>query len=160
MSVHTDCSAVQLQSQVRREGEVEIALVAVPVHSPGEQEVLVRILAAPLNPTDILLMFGAADVSKAAVSGTDARPAVTVPIPQAAMGALSGRIGQSLPVGREGAGVVVGAGASPAAQALIGKTVAILGSGMFSHYQTVRAEQCLVLPEGATAADGASSFIK
>jgi NADPH2:quinone reductase len=159
MATHTDSTTIQLRSLVKPEGEVEIALVSVPIPTPGKHEVLVRLQASPLNPTDIMLMFGAADISTAKLSGSDVRQAVTFRIPQAAMQSMAGRIGQSLPVGREGAGLVVGAGASPAAQALLGKTVAILGSGMYSQYQAVSVEQCLLLPEGATAADGASSFI-
>jgi NADPH2:quinone reductase len=80
-------------------------------------------------------------------------------VPQAAMKAMAGRVGQSMPVGNEGAGVVVAAGASPAAQALLGKTVAAYGGAMYSQYRCVPAADCLVLPEGTTAAEGASSFI-
>jgi NADPH2:quinone reductase len=94
--------------------------------------VLVRIEATPLNPSDIGLLFGAADMSTARVSGTTDRPVLTARIPDSAMSAMAGRLDASLAVGNEGAGVVVGAGSSEAAQALLGKTVAVLGGAMYS----------------------------
>jgi NADPH:quinone reductase len=105
------------------------------------------------------LLFGAADISTAKASGSAASPVVTMAIADAGMKGMAGRLGQSMPVGNEGAGVVVAAGASPAAQALLGKTVAVLGGAMYSQYRCVKAEQCLVLPAGTTAAQGASCFI-
>ncbi|WP_304191820.1 NADH oxidase, partial [Phenylobacterium aquaticum] len=65
----------------------------------------------------------------------------------------------SMPVGNEGAGVVIAAGASPAAQALLGKTVALLGGAMYAQFRVVKAADVLLLPEGATARDGASCFV-
>jgi hypothetical protein len=62
-------------------------------------------------------------------------------------------------VGNEGAGIVVAAGSSSAAQALLGRTVAIAGGAMYTQYRVVDASACLVLPEGTTAKDGASSFV-
>jgi len=84
---------------------------------------------------------------------------VTATVPPAALKAVAGRLDQSLPVGNEGAGVVVQAGSSPAAQALMGKTVAILGGSMYAQYRCIKAVQCLVLPPGTTAAEGASCFV-
>jgi NADPH2:quinone reductase len=75
------------------------------------------------------------------------------------MKAMAARLDVSMPVGNEGAGLVVAAGSSAAAQALLGKTVAVLGGAMYTQYRTIAAEQCLALPEGATAADGASCFV-
>ena len=77
----------------------------------------------------------------------------------AALRALAGRVGDSLPVGNEGAGTVVDAGASAAAQALVGKTVAVLGGSMYSQYRCVEVSQCLELPAGVTAVEGASCFV-
>lgn len=95
----------------------------------------------------------------ATVSGSAARPVVTADIPAGLMKNLAGRLDQSLPVGNEGAGVVVAAGDTEAAQALMGKTVAILGGAMYAQYRTMKARQCLVLPEGTTPAEGASCFV-
>jgi NADPH2:quinone reductase len=119
----------------------------------------VRLEASPINPSDQGLLFAGADLSTATASGTADRPVVTARIPPAAMKAVAGRLDQSLPVGNEGAGVVVQAGASPAAQALMGKTVAILGGAMYAQYRCIKAVQCLVLPPGTAPAEGASCFV-
>ena len=159
MSTDTERTALQLRSLVKRNGELELSLASVPIPEPGPNEVVVRIEAAPINPSDLGLLFSAADMSRAIASGTAARPVVTAPIGEAAMKGLAARLEVSMPVGNEGAGVVVDAGASEAAQALMGKAVALLGGAMYSQYRCIAADQCLVLPEGATPADGASCFV-
>ena len=152
-------SALQLQSLVTAAGELQLSLADVPVPVPGPGEVLLRIEAAPLNPSDLGLLFGAADMAAARSSGTAQRPAITAAVPQAAMKSMAGRLGQPMPVGNEGAGVVVAAGSSPAAQALLGKTVAAMGGAMYSQYRCVPVSDCLLLRDGTTPAEGASSFI-
>src|SRR3989475_1918212 len=152
-------TGLQLRSMARKEGIVELSLVSVPTPEPKPEEVIVRIDASPINPSDQGLLFAGADMSTAKASGTAHDPVVTASIPPAATKAMTGRLEQSLPVGNEGAGVVVQAGASPAAQALIGKTVAILGGAMYSQYRCIKAVQCLVLPPGTTPAEGASCFV-
>lgn len=159
MTTTTESSQLQLRSLIRGSGELELSLVEVPIAHPGPGEVLVRIEAAPLNPSDHGLLFGAADMNAAMASGTNARPIVTAPIPANAMRNMAGRLEQSMPVGNEGAGVVVETGTSEPARALMGKRVAMMGGAMYSQYRTVGVDQCLVLPEGATAADGAAAFV-
>ncbi|MDT5114299.1 MAG: NADPH:quinone reductase [Mycobacterium sp.] len=151
--------ALELRSLVTSGGTLELSLHEVPVPAPGANEVLVRVEASPINPSDLGLLVAGADMTTATVAGTPERPIVTASLGQAAVGALSARLDQSLPVGNEGAGTVVAAGPSSAAQALIGKTVAIAGGAMYSQYRAVDASACLVLPKGATARDGASSFV-
>jgi NADPH2:quinone reductase len=121
--------------------------------------VLLRVEASPLNPSDLGLLFGAADMTTARSTGTGQRPVLTASVPPAAMKAMAARAGQSMPVGNEGAGLVVAAGASPAAQALLGKAVAAYGGAMYSQFRCVPVSDCLLLREGTTAAQGASSFI-
>jgi NADPH:quinone reductase len=150
---------LQIRSTVKKEGRVEISLVEVATPEPKPEEVIVRIDASPINPSDQGLLFGGADLSTAKVSGTPDRPVVTANISPAVMKTIAGRVEQSLPVGNEAAGVVVEAGASPAAQALMGKTVAILGGAMYAQYRCVKAAQCLVLPPGTTPAEGADCFV-
>ena len=152
-------SALQLRSLVKPSGELQLSLVDTPLSAPGPNEVVLRVEAAPINPSDIGLLFGAADMATAVVSGTAASPVVTARIPERAMKSMAGRLGQSLPVGNEGAGVVVEAGASAAAQALLGKTVAALGGAMYAQYRCIPVEQCLLLPPGTTPAEGASCFV-
>lgn len=152
-------NGLQLRSKVTPGGELELSLVQVTTPTPAEDEVVVQVQAAPINPSDIGLLFGAADMSTAVQTGTAAQPVITAKIPEKLQKAMAGRLDQSMPVGNEGAGLVVAAGSSAAAQALLGKTVALLGGAMYSQYRSMKVEQCLPLPEGATAADGASSFV-
>ena len=150
---------LQLRSIVRAGGELELSLAEVPMPVPKADEVLVRINAAPMNPSDLMVLFGMADMSTAKASGTADRPVITATVPPRMLPAVAGRLNESVPVGYEGAGVVVGAGRSQAAQALLGKTVGVIGGAMYSQYCAVNVAQCLPLPEGTTAAEGASWFV-
>ncbi len=152
-------AALQLRSAIRSDAKLELSLAEVPVPEPAEAEVLVRIEAAPINPSDLGLLFGPADMTTAKQSGTAERPIITADVPAALMRAAAGRLDQPMPAGNEGAGVVVKAGGSAAAQALVGKTVAILGGATYSQYRCVPAALCLVLPEGTKPAEGASCFV-
>lgn len=150
---------LQLRSLVKKSGELELSLVKTPVADPAPDEIVVRVEASPINPSDLGLLLGPADLSTATVSGSKDSPVVTAKIPDAMMRAMGARVDESMPVGNEGAGVVVAAGSSPEAQALMGKTVAILGGAMYSQYRTVKVQMALPLPAGATPADGASCFV-
>lgn len=152
-------TGLQLRSTIRKEGILELSLVEVPTPQPNPDEVIVRIEAAPLNPSDLGLLFGGADMTTAQASGTHENTVVTAKVPPAVMAAMAGRLEQSLPVGNEGAGVVIQAGSSPEAQALLGKTVAVLGGSMYSQFRCIKAEQCLLLPAGTTPTEGASCFV-
>jgi NADPH:quinone reductase len=150
---------LQLRSTVKKEGVLELTLVSVPTPEPKPEEVVVRVDAAPINPSDLGLLFGAADMSTAKSSGSASSPVVRASIAANLMRTMAGRVDQSLPAGNEGAGVVVAAGASEGAQNLLGKTVAILGGAMYSQYRVIKASQCLLLPPGTTPAEGASCFV-
>ena len=152
-------TAKELRSLVREDGTLELSLREVPVPVPKGNEVLIRVEASPINPSDLGLLVAGADMSTATVSGPPDSPVVTAAIPPPALRALSGRIGASLPVGNEGAGTVVAAGPSPEAQALVGKTVSLAGGSMYAQYRCVDASVCLVLPDGTPANVGASSFV-
>jgi NADPH2:quinone reductase len=152
-------TGLQIRSLIRPEGVLELSLARVETPTPGPDQVVVRVEASPLNPSDMGLLFGGADMTTAKASGTPELPVVTAQLPPAALRAMAARVGQSLPVGNEGAGVVVEAGTSPAARALLGKTVAIVGGAMYSQYRTIEADQCLVLPAGTTPAEAASCFV-
>lgn len=152
-------TALELRSLVTSQGTLELSLHEVPVATPAANEVLVRVEAAPINPSDLGLLVANADMTTATVAGTPERPTVTAALGPGALEALSARRDQSLPVGNEGAGSVVATGSSEAAQALLGRRVGVAVGAMYSQYRVVDASACLVLPEGATSKDGASSFV-
>ena len=152
-------TGLQLRSLIKKSGELEISLLSVPTPEPAEDEVLVRVEATPINPSDLGLLVGAADMSTAKASGTRDAPVITAKVPEAGMRAMGGRLDESMPVGNEGAGKVIATGSSDAAKALMGKTVSMIGGAMYAQYRCVKARDVLVLPEGTTAADGASWFV-
>ncbi len=152
-------SGLQLRSLIKSSGELEISLTSVPIPEPAENEVVVRVEAAPINPSDLGLLVGAADMTTARASGTRDMPIVTATVPQAAMKAMAGRLDQSMPVGNEGAGVVIATGSSEAARALMGKTVGMIGGAMYSQYRCLKVGECMPLPDGTTPAEGASIFV-
>lgn len=145
----------QLRSRVDESGEVRISIEMVDTPQPRSHQLLVRVEAAPINPSDLALLLAMSDVTKA--EATDG--AVTAPIHPAVMGALTARVGQSLPVGNEGAGVVVAAGDSDEAQALLGRAVAFLGGGAYGEHALTTTQTCMPLPDGVDATKGASSFV-
>lgn len=149
----------ELRSFLKENGQLELSLTEVPVPEPKDDEVVIQIEAAPINPSDLALLIGGIDISNAKQFGTQQSPVLTIEATENVMRAMKGRIGQSLSVGNEGAGIVVKTGNSPDAQALNGKTVAALGGGMYAHYRTVKVSQCLPLPETTSAREGAACFV-
>jgi NADPH:quinone reductase-like Zn-dependent oxidoreductase len=152
-------TGLQLRSLIKSSGELEISLQNVPTAEPGPGEVVVRIEATPINPSDLGLLVGAADLATAKASASKANPVITATIPEAGMAAMAGRLDQSLPVGNEGSGVVIRTGSSDEARALMGKTVSMIGGAMYAQYRTIRVGECMPLPEGTTAVEGASWFV-
>src|ERR1700754_221885 len=152
-------TGLQLRSLIKKNGELEISLTSVPTPEPADDEIVVRVEASPINPSDLGLLVGAADMTTAKASGTKDAPVITAKVPEAAMKAMAGRLDESMPVGNEGAGVVIKTGSSDAARAMMGKTVAMIGGAMYAQYRAIKARDVLVLPEGTTAAEGASCFV-
>jgi NADPH2:quinone reductase len=150
---------LQLRSLVTADNKLELSLVEIEVPEPGPDEVIVKVEATPLNPSDLALLLGPADISSARLSGSAQRPVITADIPAKFMKMVTARMGQSLPVGNEGAGTVIATGSSATAQALLGKTVGMAGGEMYTRYRCMNAMMCMELPEGTSAADGASCFV-
>ena len=151
-------TAHALHSLVTSDGRLRLSIEEAPVPAPAEDEVVVRIEAAPLNPSDVINLLGQADLATLRASRGPGGPAAEADIPAGRLASLAGRLDRPIPVGNEGAGVVVEAGAS--AQALLGRTVAIAPfGGSYATLRTVKARDCLVLPEGTSARDGASAFV-
>jgi NADPH2:quinone reductase len=149
----------QIQSRISETGRLEVSLQTVELEDPGPDQVLLRVEAAPINPSDLGLLFGAADMSRAEFGGTAEAPTISAPVPDAGLRMMAGRLGQSLPVGSEGAGTVVAAGSGANAQALLGKVVGVAGGEMYGEYRLVPANMCLPLKDGSTAEQGASCFV-
>ena len=152
-------TGLQLRSLIAADQTLTLSLEEIEFAAPGPDEVLVQIEAAPINPSDLALLFGPADLSTARVGGTQDRPVVTADIPGNLMRLVTRRVGESMAVGNEGAGTVIATGDSAAARALQGKTVGMVGGQMYAQYRCLKVHECLELPEGVTAAQGASCFI-
>ncbi len=152
-------TGLQLRSLVKEDNTLELSLVEMEFPQPGPDEVLVRVDATPINPSDLALLIGPADITTARAGGTAERPVITADIPENLMKMVAGRLGESLAVGNEGAGTVVAAGESEAAQTLLGKTVGIVGGEMYGQYRCLNVYQCMPLHEGTTASEAASCFV-
>jgi NADPH2:quinone reductase len=142
---------LELRSLVNGDGTLELSLSEVPIPTPRDNQVLLRVEASPVNPSDLGLLLAGADVSTASFRGTVERPIVTMALPDGALRRMTARVGTSMAVGNEGAGTVVAGGDSPLAQSLIGKTVSAAGGSMYSQYRAIDAAACLVLPDGTSA---------
>ncbi len=152
-------TGLQLRSLLKKSGELELSLARVELPEPGPDQVLVKVEATPINPSDLGLLLGPADPSTMTASGSGADIKVMGKVAPGALPFLAARLDQSMPVGNEGAGTVVQAGSSDAAQALKGKTVSMIGGAMYAQYRLLKATDCQPLPAGTTAAEGASWFV-
>lgn len=152
-------TSARVLTRLDADGMLNVHVAETEVGTVAPDEVVLRIDAAPINPSDIGHMFGAADMRGARSVLRDGRKTLVAPVPSAALARMALRIGTSLPCGSEAAGQVVAAGDSGEARALLGRTVAVIGTGMYARYRRVRAADCLVLPPGTSAEEGASSFV-
>jgi NADPH:quinone reductase-like Zn-dependent oxidoreductase len=150
-------TGLELRSTVSSDARLTLNLEPVALDPPGPDDVIVRVEAAPINPSDLGLLLGPADLATLRPGGTRDRPTLTATIPQARMGAMKARLDKTMPVGNEGAGTVVQAGENVAN--LLGKKVGMIGGAMYAQYRRIAARDCIPLPEGASAADGASMFV-
>ena len=154
----SDNSSKEIRSTLTNEGILELSIVNVERPVPGDDEVLLKIEASPINPSDLaLLITFAADLDSLSVSGEGDQTVASIKLHPGLLGALKPRMGQSMQVGNEGGGVVIYAGAN--AKHLIGKTVGVAGGAMYSQYRCVPAQSCLVMNEGTTSMQAASSFV-
>ncbi len=152
-------SAWRIRSLLNPDGEIELSLTEEPVPQPGPDEVLIRVQAAPINPSDLGQLFAAADPGSFRQSGTDDRPVVKAPVSKHILEALAPRVNVPMGAGNEGAGYVVAAGDSSAAREMLGHVVASFAGNMYAQYRCVPVAQCMPLPAGVTAAQGASCFV-
>lgn len=150
-------TSLQLFSNITSDGQLELSLLEKEVPTPKAHEVVIRVEAAPINPSDMWPMFGPADLTRATVSAD--KRSVTAPIPDVLLPRVGTRLNQVLPVGNEGAGTVIAAGDDPQAQALMGKTVGFLSGQSYTQYCCVPVQACLMHNDSTTASQAASSFV-
>jgi NADPH:quinone reductase-like Zn-dependent oxidoreductase len=150
-------SGLELRSTVTSDGQLRLDLIDAAIDPPGPDEIVVKVEATPLNPSDLALLFGPADMETLEAGGTAERPTLTAAIPAWGMSGMKARLDQPMPVGNEGAGTVVRAGSDVAG--LLGKRVGMAGGGMYAQYRKIKARDVIVLPDDASAADGASMFV-
>lgn len=150
---------IQLKSRLNADAKLEVFLEEAPMPEPAADEVLIRVEASPINPSDLGVLFGAANVDAGVAGTANGHPSLIAPVAEQLLPRLAARVGKALPVGNEGAGTVVGAGSSAAAQSLMGKTVAGFGGGMYAQYRCINIMNCLPMKEGTTAAQAASGFV-
>ncbi len=152
-------TGLNLRSLVTDDGHLQLILKEAPVPEPGDDDVVVRIEATPINPSDQATLIFPADVSTGKTSGSGANTVYSAKLKAGIESRVKPRIGKPLPAGNEGAGTVVKAGSSKAAQALLGKTVAVMDGALYCQYRKVNVMQCMPLNEGTTAREAASSFV-
>ncbi|MBT5684231.1 MAG: NADH oxidase [Gammaproteobacteria bacterium] len=153
----SDETSKELRTNITSAGKLELSIVSVPMPQPKDGEVLIRVEATPINPSDLGLLLGPADVSTMTITGSGDDAVVSMDIPDAMMPAMAARVDQPLPAGNEGAGVVIAAGAG--AEDMVGKTIGVAGGAMYSQYRCVPAASCLVMNEDTTPAQSASCFV-
>ena len=153
----SDENSRELRTTITSAGKLELSIISVPVPEPKDGEVLIRVEAAPINPSDLGLLLGPADISTMSITGTGDDAVVSMDVPEAMMAAVAARVDKPLPAGNEGGGVVIAAG--PGAEGMVGKTIGVAGGSMYSQYRCLPAASCLVMNEGTTPAEGASCFV-
>jgi NADPH2:quinone reductase len=153
----SDEKSKELRTNITSAGKLELSIVSVPMPQPKDGEVLIRVEATPINPSDLGLLLGPADISTMTIAGSGDDAVVSMDVPEAMMPAMAARVDKPLPAGNEGAGVVIAAGAG--AEDMVGKTISVAGGAMYSQYRCVPAASCLVMNEGTTPAQGASCFV-
>ena len=153
----SDENSRELRTTITSAGKLELSIISVPVPEPKDGEVLIRVEAAPINPSDLGLLLGPADISTMSITGTGDDAVVSMDVPEAMMAAVAARVDKPLPAGNEGGGVVIAAGAG--AEGMVGKTIGVAGGAMYSQYRCLPAASCLVMNEGTTSAEGASCFV-
>ena len=159
MNDTTKTTGLQLRSRISKSGELELSLGRAELPEPGPDQVLVKVEATPINPSDLGLLLGPADMTTAKSSGSGDHLKVTAKVPATSLPFLAARLDEAMPVGNEGAGTVIKAGSSEAAQALKGKSVSMVGGGMYAQYRLLKATDCQPLPAGTSTAEGASWFV-
>ena len=148
-------SSKQIKSNISKEGLLTISIEEVDIPQPNAGEVLIKVQATPINPSDLGLLVGPADVSSLEIVEEGSK--IQMKVPESLIRSVSARFDQNLPVGNEGAGIVEAAGEG--AEHLIGKVVGVAGGAMYSQYRCLPASSCLEMNDGTSAREAASCFV-
>ncbi len=152
-------TALELRSTLTGDGEVTLGIQRCEVDAPTGSQVVVRVDAAPINPSDLGMLFAMGDISRATAAGEGDLPAVSVPVSDGAVAGQRGRVDQPMPTGNEGGGTIVAAGPDPQAQALLGKVVGFSSGNAYAQFRTIEASQCLPMHDGTNPAEAAAAFV-
>lgn len=152
-------TGLQLTSTVTSSGRLKLTLETVETPPLGENDILIEVQASPINPSDLGLLLSTATIDQGETREANGQLTFEAPIPEATLPGLSARLDKPMTVGNEGAGIVVDAGTSTDAQAMIGRTVGVFGGSMYAQYRVADARSAMVLPEGVSARQGASPFV-
>ena len=144
----------QLFTTLTADGKLTLELSEESFPEPTGNQVLVKMEAAPINPSDLAILTSAADFENAEYSPGK----VVANMPEPFLTGQKNRHGQRLPAGNEGAGTVVATGDSDMAKALMGQRVACVPGNAYSQYAIADAMMCLPLGDHSSEA-GASSFV-
>ena len=148
----------EMRSKVTKEGYMEISIIETQIPKPKGNEVLIKIEAAPINPSDLgRLLSYAADLSDINTMEGNHPAQIKIKLKEKLMSPLKPRLDHSLSLGNEGAGVVVDAGSE--AKEMIGKTVGLAGGGMYCQYRCMPANNCLLMDDQTSPEEAASSFV-
>src|SRR5260370_42494353 len=155
MSDTNKTTGLQLRSLIAKSGDLELSLARVELPEPGPDQVLVKVEATPINPSDLGLLLRPADMATAKSTRSGDSVKITAKVPAASLSFLAARLGEAMPVGNEGAGTGIKAGSPGAAPGLKGKTGGMVGGAGFGQYPLVKGAYCQPLATGSTAAEGA-----
>tara|TARA_B100000941_G_scaffold290618_1_gene273849 strand:+ start:2864 stop:3997 length:1134 start_codon:yes stop_codon:yes gene_type:complete len=148
----------EIRSEVTKEGKLNLSIAVIDKPVPKDDEVLLQVEASPINPSDLgLLISFAADLSSISTEGNGDDTVTSMNIHPGLLKTMGPRLDKSMKVGNEGGGIVIDAGKN--AKEMIGKTVGVAGGAMYSEFRCVPAMSCLVMEEGTSPREAASSFV-
>jgi NADPH:quinone reductase len=156
MSLKQYRSSLALQSTISSQGRFELKLEELRLSAPAADEIVVQMEAAPINPADLLGMFGPVDKSTLVADGTPDSPILRGQVPESRLSSVAARWDRPIFLGNEGAGAVVDAGGD--VKELVGRKVAFR-DGTYCLFRVLKAADCLLLPDGVSARDGAAACI-
>ena len=147
----------QIVSTATAAGELVLSIVENEIPTPNDDEVVVEMEAAPINPSDMFPLLGFADYSKGELVTDGNEQKMVAPVPPQFVDAMRARLDQTLPVGNEGSGRVIAAGAN--VKHLEGKLVSLVTGQCYQQFVKAPAFMCLPHKDDTSAEEAASSYV-